>query len=60
MLCTWREVLDSLQKCGAVGGWTSARYRRLECDLRDVVCTAGCGIQSALGLADENGLNVGG
>jgi hypothetical protein len=53
------EVLDPLQKCGVVGRWTNPRSRRLGCDLADAFRTAGCGVQAALGLADENGLNIG-
>jgi hypothetical protein len=30
------EVLDLLQKCGVVGGWTNASERQLRCDLGDV------------------------
>jgi hypothetical protein len=42
------EVIDSLYKSGAVGGWTDAHERRLGCDLGDVR-TAGCGVQAVLG-----------
>jgi hypothetical protein len=34
------EVLDLLQKCGVIGGWTTASEGRLGCDLRDRVRTA--------------------
>jgi hypothetical protein len=55
-----REVVDLLQKCGVVGGWTNASERRLGCHHGDAVRTAGCGIQAALLLTSENGLYVGG
>jgi hypothetical protein len=55
-----REVVDLLQKCGVVGGWTNANERRLGCHVGDAVCTAGCGVQAALLLTGENGLYVGG
>jgi hypothetical protein len=54
------KVLDSLQKCGAVRGWTNGRERRVGCDLGDAVRKAGCGVQAAFWLAGEDGLNVGG
>jgi hypothetical protein len=54
------EVLDSLQKSGAVGEWTDASERRLGCDVGDAVRTVGCRVQAALGLASEDGLKVGG
>jgi hypothetical protein len=54
------EVLYFLQKCGVVGGWTNASKHQLGCNLGDVVCTAGCGIQAAPILNGENGLYVGG
>jgi hypothetical protein len=54
------EVLDFLQKCGVVGGWTNDSERRRGCDLRDAVRTAGCGVQAALLLTGETGLYVGG
>jgi hypothetical protein len=52
------EVLYSLQKSGAVGGWAGARESRLVYDLGDAVRTAVCGVQAALGLPGEEGLTV--
>jgi hypothetical protein len=54
------EVLDPLQKYGAVEGWTNAHERRLECDLLDDVHTAGCGVEATLGLAGGNACTLGG
>jgi hypothetical protein len=54
------EVLDLLQKCGVVGGWTNASERRLGCHLGGAVRTGGCGVQAALLLTGEYGLHVGG
>jgi hypothetical protein len=53
------EALNLLQKCGVFGGWNNASKRRLGCDLGDAVRTAGCGVQVAVMLTDENGLYVG-
>jgi hypothetical protein len=50
------EVLNTLQKCGAVAEWDNARDCRLGCGLVD----ADSGVQAALGLAGEDGLHVGG
>lgn len=54
------KVLDPLQKCGAVRGWTNAGKHRLGYDLRGAVCTAGCRVQAHLGLEGKHRLNVGG
>jgi hypothetical protein len=40
-----REILDTLQKCSAVGEWGNAHERRLGCGLNNAVCTASRGIQ---------------
>jgi hypothetical protein len=39
-----REVLDVLQKCVALGEWSDARERRLECGLYVAVCAVGRGV----------------
>jgi hypothetical protein len=52
------EVLDPLQKCGAVWEWTIARKCQLGYDLKDAVRTAYCHIQAAVGMAGEIGLYV--
>jgi hypothetical protein len=54
------EVLDLLQKCSVVGGWTNATKRRLGCDLGDAVRTPDCGVQATLMLTGEIALYVGG
>jgi hypothetical protein len=54
------ELQDFLLNCGCVGGWGDTGECQLGCDLRDVVCTAGCGIQAAVFLAGEVCLYVGG
>jgi hypothetical protein len=56
---TWRERSSILQKCGVFGRWINASECRLGCDLKDVVCTTGCGVQATLMLTGENGLYVG-
>jgi hypothetical protein len=53
------EVLDKLQKCGAVGVWDNISERRLGCGLGDAVRTGIRGVQVALVLAGENGLYAG-
>jgi hypothetical protein len=50
------EVLDLLQMCGVVVGWTNASEPRLVCHLRDAVRTAGCGVQAALLRTGEKSL----
>jgi hypothetical protein len=52
------EVLDLLQKCGVVGGWTNASKRRMGFDLRVAVLTACFGFQAALILTVESGQYV--
>jgi hypothetical protein len=50
------EVLDIFLGCS----WGEASDRRLGCDLRDVVHTAGCSVQASVFLAGEVCLYVGG
>jgi hypothetical protein len=57
---TWRETFRFPAEDRCCRGWTKASERRLGCDLGDTVRTVGCGVQAALGLAGEDGQNVGG
>jgi hypothetical protein len=52
------EVLDPLQKCGAVRVWDNARECRPGCGLGDTVRTVDQGVQATLGTDGEDGLCV--